>query len=71
MSKYEVEFRSVTWRTLKIEATSAIEAEEKAWGELADDCDISKAWQQNAEVIGVAEDNGDGSWTLTHSDDVT
>ena len=63
---YEVEFASMTWRTLEIEATSAEEAEEKATQELWDDCEVSKAWQNNAECVSIMRDKEDGSWDVEY-----
>ena len=66
---YEVEFASMTWRTFEIEATSAEEAEEKAWASVNDDLDISKAWRENAEVVSIMRDNEDGSVFVEHQDE--
>ena len=55
--EYEVEFRSTTWRVVRLEAKSEEEAEEKAWQNLWDDYDISKAWEENAEVSRISLDN--------------
>jgi hypothetical protein len=53
--EYEVEFRSVTWRTFSLSATSPEEAEAKAWEELENDLDASKAWKANAEIISIED----------------
>ena len=51
--KYEIEFRSTTFRTYSVEAPSRNEAEEKAEQELENDETVSKAWSENSEIIGV------------------
>ena len=55
--EYEVEFRSSTWRTYAVYAKSQNEAEELAYDELHHDCDVSKAWANNADVSMISLDN--------------
>ena len=55
--EYEVEFRSATWRTYGVWAKSQDEAEELAYDELHHDCDVSKAWGNNADVSRISLDN--------------
>ncbi len=71
--KYDVEFRSTTWRVVQVEAKSKEEAEEKAWQNLWDDYDISKAWEDNAEVSTIWLDTeevfcNDGAITIQKDD---
>ena len=71
--EYEVEFKSTTWRVVRVEAKSEEEAEEKAWQNLWDDYDISKAWEDNAEVSTIWLDNkevfcNDGTITIQKDD---
>ena len=71
--KYDVEFRSTTWRVVQVEAKSKEEAEEKAWQNLWDDYDISKAWEDNAEVSTICLDYeevfcNDGAITIQKDD---
>lgn len=70
---YEVEFESITWRTISVEAKSEKEAEEKAWESVGVDWDISKAWRENAEISNIELDNeqifcNDGSITIQKHD---
>ena len=55
--EYEVEFRSSTWRTYVVYAKSQHEAEELAYDELHHDCEVSKAWANNADVSMISLDN--------------
>jgi hypothetical protein len=47
---YEVEIGSTTYRTYEIKAESKEKAEELALDSVDSDCEISKAWKENAEV---------------------
>ena len=71
--EYEVEFSSTTWRTYVVWAKSQDEAEELAYDELHHDCDVSKAWGNNADVSRISLDNkelfcNDGTITIKEDD---
>ncbi|MAH48495.1 hypothetical protein CMI37_21900 [Candidatus Pacearchaeota archaeon] len=55
--EYEVEFRSTTWREYIVWAKSQEEAQELAYDELHHDCDVSKAWGNNADVSRISLDD--------------
>jgi hypothetical protein len=48
--KYEIEYKSETFRVYEIEAESADDAEDLAQDKLNDDKGASKLWVQNATV---------------------
>ena len=48
---YIIEISSTTYRTYEIEAESPRKARCMALNEMDADCEISKAWKQNAEVV--------------------
>ena len=54
--QYEVEFESTTYRTISVDATSKIDAIEKAEDELANDLEVSREWYENAEVVRAKEE---------------
>ena len=50
MKKYEVEFKSTTYRTYQVDAVSEKQAERFAYKVLDADAETSTAWKENAEV---------------------
>ena len=59
MIKYEVEFKSTTYRTYLVDAVSEKQAERFAYKVLEeDDWEVSEVWKENAEVsiITVEQD---------------
>ena len=48
---YKIEMSSTTYRTYEVKAESPQKAQEIALNEMDADCEISKAWKQNAEVV--------------------
>jgi len=59
MKKYEVEFKSTTYRTYLVDAVSEKQAERFAYKVLEeDDWKVSEAWKENAEfsIISYEED---------------
>ena len=51
MKKYEVEFKSTTYRTYLVDAVSEEQAERFAYKVLEeDDWKVSEAWKENAEI---------------------
>ena len=59
MNKYEVEFKSTTYRTYIVNAPNRKFAEEFAVEELQMDTDVSSAWFENAQVGSIGELNDD------------
>ena len=59
MNKYEVEFKSTTYRTYIVDAPNRKFAEEFAVEELQTDTDVSSAWLENAQVGSIGELNKD------------
>ena len=59
MNKYEVEFKSTTYRTYIVNAPNRKFAEEFAGEELQTDTDVSSAWLENAQVGSIGELNKD------------
>ena len=60
MKKYEVEFKSTTYRTYLVDAVSEKQAERFAYKVLEeDDWKVIEAWKENAEfsIISYEEDN--------------
>jgi len=55
MKTYEVEIASTTYRTFEVKAESSEDAQDIAFDEMYEDCEISKAWKQNAEITHVEE----------------
>ena len=58
MKKYEVEFKSTTYRTYQVDAVSEKQAERFAYKVLDADPETSTAWKENAElsIITVESD---------------
>ena len=54
MKKYEVEFKSTTYRTYFVDAVSEKQAERFAYKVLDADAGTSKAWKENAQVSQIA-----------------
>tara|TARA_B100000029_G_scaffold293293_1_gene286807 strand:+ start:1911 stop:2099 length:189 start_codon:yes stop_codon:yes gene_type:complete len=50
MKKYEVEFKSTTYRTYVVDAVSEKQAERFAYKVLDEDFEVGYAWKENAEV---------------------
>tara|TARA_R100000008_G_C3455245_1_gene101391 strand:+ start:125 stop:313 length:189 start_codon:yes stop_codon:yes gene_type:complete len=50
MKKYEVEFKSTTYRTYQVDAVSKKQAEKFACKVLDEDFEVRDAWKENAEV---------------------
>ena len=48
---YEIEMSSTTYRTFEVKADSPEDAQNMAFAQLDADCEVSKAWKQNAEVV--------------------
>ena len=55
MKTFEIEIKSVTYRTWFIDSESKDDAVSRAFDEMEADWEISKAWKQNAEVSLVEE----------------
>ena len=48
---YTIEIASTTYRTYEVDAESPQKAQEIGLNKMDADCEISKAWKQNAEVV--------------------
>ena len=51
---FEVELKSSTYRVYKVSAQDAEAAEREAYRELDMDCNVSRAWMENAVVESIA-----------------
>ena len=53
---WEVEFKSITYRQVTVEAENEDEAYHLAYEAIYEDQEISRAWAENAEIVSMVEE---------------